>query len=66
MTGLGIPEAEKVPDSSSIIWKEELQSREAEVSEAWSSTDMTPQGSLLTPAGTGISQRSNMGLHNIK
>lgn len=52
-TGSGIPEAEKVPDSSSIIWQEELQSREAEVSQAWSSTDMTPQGSLLTPAGTG-------------
>lgn len=52
MTGSGIPEAEKVPDSSSIIWQEELHSREAEVSQAWSPTDMTPQGSLLTPAGT--------------
>ncbi|KAI5103028.1 myosin phosphatase Rho-interacting protein isoform X1, partial [Silurus meridionalis] len=50
VTGSGIPEAEKVPDSSSIIWQEELQSREAEVSQAWSSPDMTPQGSLLTPA----------------
>uniref|UniRef100_A0A8C4EIT9 Myosin phosphatase Rho interacting protein n=1 Tax=Dicentrarchus labrax TaxID=13489 RepID=A0A8C4EIT9_DICLA len=30
VTGSGIPEAEKVPDSSSIIWQEELNQREAE------------------------------------
>uniref|UniRef100_A0A671R1H3 Myosin phosphatase Rho-interacting protein-like n=1 Tax=Sinocyclocheilus anshuiensis TaxID=1608454 RepID=A0A671R1H3_9TELE len=31
VTGSGIPEAEKTPDSSSIIWQEELQSREADI-----------------------------------
>ncbi|XP_062859401.1 myosin phosphatase Rho-interacting protein isoform X2 [Trichomycterus rosablanca] len=50
MTGSSIPEAEKVPDSSSIIWQEELQSREVEVSPAWSSADVSPLGSLLPSA----------------
>ena len=45
VTGSGIPEAEKVPDSSSIIWQEELQSREADVGQVWSSPDMAPLGS---------------------
>ncbi|XP_053366912.1 myosin phosphatase Rho-interacting protein isoform X2 [Clarias gariepinus] len=65
VTGSGIPEAEKVPDSSSIIWREELQSREAEVSQAWSSTDMTPQGSLPTPAEeASVSRSSDLGSVN--
>ncbi|KAB5555393.1 hypothetical protein PHYPO_G00033520 [Pangasianodon hypophthalmus] len=65
VTGSGIPEADKVPDSSSIIWQEELQSREAEVSQAWSSTDMTPQGSLLTPAEeASVSRSSDLGSVN--
>ncbi|TSK14594.1 Myosin phosphatase Rho-interacting protein [Bagarius yarrelli] len=65
VTGSGIPDAEKVPDSSSIIWQEELQSREAEVSQAWSSTDLTPQGSLLTPAEeTPASRGSDLGSVN--
>ncbi|XP_026771304.2 myosin phosphatase Rho-interacting protein isoform X8 [Pangasianodon hypophthalmus] len=66
VTGSGIPEADKVPDSSSIIWQEELQSREAEVSQAWSSTDMTPQGSLLTPAAeeASVSRSSDLGSVN--
>ncbi|XP_047673467.1 myosin phosphatase Rho-interacting protein isoform X1 [Tachysurus fulvidraco] len=66
VTGSGIPEAEKVPDSSSIIWQEELQSREAEVSQAWSSTDMTPQGSLLTPAAeeASVSRSLDLGSFN--
>uniref|UniRef100_A0A4W4ERC4 PH domain-containing protein n=1 Tax=Electrophorus electricus TaxID=8005 RepID=A0A4W4ERC4_ELEEL len=51
VTGSGIPEAEKVPDSSSIIWQEELHSREAEASQVWSSTDMAPQSSVLPSAG---------------
>ncbi|KAG7325283.1 hypothetical protein KOW79_011599 [Hemibagrus wyckioides] len=65
VTGSGIPEAEKVPDSSSIIWQEELQSREAEVSQAWSSTDMTPQGSLLTPAEEASVSRSSVDLGSV-
>uniref|UniRef100_A0A3P8R1F4 PH domain-containing protein n=1 Tax=Astatotilapia calliptera TaxID=8154 RepID=A0A3P8R1F4_ASTCA len=35
VTGSGIPEAEKVPDSSSIIWQEELNQREAEGAAVW-------------------------------
>ncbi|XP_042591958.1 myosin phosphatase Rho-interacting protein-like [Cyprinus carpio] len=53
VTGSGIPEAEKTPDSSSIIWQEELQSREAEVSQTWSSSEMQPLGSPLPSAGEG-------------
>ncbi|XP_076856214.1 myosin phosphatase Rho-interacting protein isoform X3 [Brachyhypopomus gauderio] len=55
VTGSGIPEAEKVPDSSSIIWQEELHSREAEASQAWSSPDMAPQGSVLPSAAEDAS-----------
>uniref|UniRef100_A0AAR2L1V7 PH domain-containing protein n=1 Tax=Pygocentrus nattereri TaxID=42514 RepID=A0AAR2L1V7_PYGNA len=40
VTGSGIPEAEKVPDSSSIIWQEELHNREADVSQVWSSSEI--------------------------
>ncbi|XP_060795626.1 myosin phosphatase Rho-interacting protein isoform X3 [Neoarius graeffei] len=65
VTGSGIPEAEKVPDSSSIIWQEELQSREAEVSQAWSSSDMTPQGSLLTPAAEEASVSRSLDLGSV-
>uniref|UniRef100_A0A8C1VSC4 Myosin phosphatase Rho interacting protein n=1 Tax=Cyprinus carpio TaxID=7962 RepID=A0A8C1VSC4_CYPCA len=49
VTGSGIPEAETTPDSRSIIWQEELQSREAEVSQTWS--EMPPLGSPLPSAG---------------
>ncbi|XP_034413828.1 myosin phosphatase Rho-interacting protein isoform X2 [Cyclopterus lumpus] len=48
VTGSGIPEAEKVPDSSSIIWQEELNQREAEGATVWA-PDLTP-GSPLPPA----------------
>uniref|UniRef100_A0A8C1S252 Myosin phosphatase Rho interacting protein n=1 Tax=Cyprinus carpio TaxID=7962 RepID=A0A8C1S252_CYPCA len=54
VTGSGIPEAEKTPDSSSIIWQEELQSREAEVSQTWSSSEMQPLGSPLPSAGSSL------------
>ncbi|XP_043085901.1 myosin phosphatase Rho-interacting protein isoform X2 [Puntigrus tetrazona] len=53
VTGSGIPEAEKTPDSSSIIWQEELQSREAEGSQTWSASEMPPLGSPLPSAGEG-------------
>ncbi|XP_073683950.1 myosin phosphatase Rho-interacting protein-like isoform X1 [Garra rufa] len=53
VTGSGIPEAEKMPDSSSIIWQEELQSREADVSQTWSASEMPPLGSPLPSAGEG-------------
>ncbi|KAM6951467.1 myosin phosphatase Rho-interacting protein-like isoform 2-T2 [Aplochiton taeniatus] len=51
VTGSGIPEAEKVPDSSSIIWQEELSQREAEGAAVWSAADLAPLGSPLPPAG---------------
>lgn len=50
VTGSGIPEAEKVPDSSSIIWQEELSQREAEGAAVWASVDLPP-GSPLPPPG---------------
>uniref|UniRef100_A0A8B9R8N1 Myosin phosphatase Rho interacting protein n=1 Tax=Astyanax mexicanus TaxID=7994 RepID=A0A8B9R8N1_ASTMX len=51
VTGSGIPEAEKVPDSSSIIWQEELHNREADVAQVWASTEMSPQSAMLPSAG---------------
>ncbi|XP_051926926.1 myosin phosphatase Rho-interacting protein isoform X4 [Hippocampus zosterae] len=44
VTGSGIPEAEKVPDSSSIIWQEELNQREAEGATVWAPAEL-PLGS---------------------
>uniref|UniRef100_A0A672FMT0 Myosin phosphatase Rho-interacting protein-like n=1 Tax=Salarias fasciatus TaxID=181472 RepID=A0A672FMT0_SALFA len=49
VTGSGIPEAEKVPDSSSIIWQEELNQREAEGAAVWAAADLPP-GSPLPSA----------------
>lgn len=46
VTGSGIPEAEKVPDSSSIIWQEELSQREAEGAAVWSAADLPPESPL--------------------
>uniref|UniRef100_A0A8P4KNL1 Myosin phosphatase Rho interacting protein n=1 Tax=Dicentrarchus labrax TaxID=13489 RepID=A0A8P4KNL1_DICLA len=42
VTGSGIPEAEKVPDSSSIIWQEELNQREAEGAAVWAAAELPP------------------------
>ncbi|CAL8284591.1 unnamed protein product [Merluccius merluccius] len=68
VTGSGIPEAEKVPDSSSIIWQEELSQREVEGATAWSAADLSPLGSLPSPAGLeGKALRgaySHAGLHH--
>ncbi|XP_043958438.1 myosin phosphatase Rho-interacting protein isoform X2 [Gambusia affinis] len=50
VTGSGIPEADKSPDSSSIIWQEELNQREAESTAAWAGADQ-PLGSPLPSAG---------------
>uniref|UniRef100_A0A4W6E7Y3 Myosin phosphatase Rho interacting protein n=1 Tax=Lates calcarifer TaxID=8187 RepID=A0A4W6E7Y3_LATCA len=51
VTGSGIPEAEKVPDSSSIIWQEELNQREAEGAAVWAAADLPP-GSPLPSTGS--------------
>uniref|UniRef100_A0A674MJX1 Myosin phosphatase Rho interacting protein n=1 Tax=Takifugu rubripes TaxID=31033 RepID=A0A674MJX1_TAKRU len=51
VTDSGIPDAETVPDSSSIIWQEELSQREADAAAAWSQADLP--GSSPPPAGKG-------------
>ncbi|XP_051958653.1 myosin phosphatase Rho-interacting protein isoform X1 [Xyrauchen texanus] len=53
VTGSGIPDAEKTPDSSSIIWLEELQSREVDVSQTRSASEVAPLGSPMPSAGEG-------------
>ncbi|XP_070847314.1 protein outspread isoform X1 [Chaetodon trifascialis] len=65
VTGSGIPEAEKVPDSSSIIWQEELNQREAEGAAVWASADLPP-GSPLPPTGdlASVTQGSDAGSVN--
>uniref|UniRef100_A0A8C7RBD5 Myosin phosphatase Rho interacting protein n=1 Tax=Oncorhynchus mykiss TaxID=8022 RepID=A0A8C7RBD5_ONCMY len=56
VTGSGIPEAgsEKVQDSSSIIWQEELSQREAEGAAVWPSADLPSLGS--PPPSTGMEE----------
>ncbi|KAM8730395.1 myosin phosphatase Rho-interacting protein isoform 2-T2 [Acanthopagrus schlegelii] len=49
VTGSGIPEADKVPDSSSIIWQEELNQREAEGAAVWPAADLPPGSPLPLP-----------------
>ncbi|XP_032358205.1 protein outspread isoform X1 [Etheostoma spectabile] len=63
VTGSGIPEAEMVPDSSSIIWQEELNQREAEGAAVWTPADLPP-GSPLAPAGDCAPQGSDAGSVN--
>nr|XP_046232218.1 myosin phosphatase Rho-interacting protein isoform X3 [Scatophagus argus] len=65
VTGSGIPEVEKVPDSSSIIWQEELNQREAEGTAVWTAADLPP-GSPLPPAGdcASMAQGSDAGSVN--
>ncbi|XP_008435982.1 myosin phosphatase Rho-interacting protein isoform X4 [Poecilia reticulata] len=65
VTGSGIPEADKSPDSSSIIWQEELNQREAESAAAWAGTDQ-PLGSPLPSAGdcVPVGQGSDAGSVN--
>ncbi|CAI5659695.1 unnamed protein product [Oreochromis niloticus] len=63
VTGSGIPEAEKVPDSSSIIWQEELNQREAEGAAVWTAAEL-PSGSPLPPAGDSAAQASDAGSVN--
>ncbi|KAI3365394.1 hypothetical protein L3Q82_010484 [Scortum barcoo] len=65
VTGSGIPEAEKVPDSSSIIWQEELNQREAEGAAVWAAADLPP-GSPLPLAGdcASVAQGSDAGSVN--
>ncbi|XP_042363228.1 myosin phosphatase Rho-interacting protein isoform X4 [Plectropomus leopardus] len=63
VTGSGIPDAEKVPDSSSIIWQEELNQREAEGAPVWAPADL-PSESPLPPTGDCVLQGSDAGSVN--
>lgn len=49
VTGSGIPDAETVSGSSSIIWQEELSQKEADAAAAWPQADIL--GSPPLPAG---------------
>ncbi|XP_028331604.1 myosin phosphatase Rho-interacting protein isoform X2 [Gouania willdenowi] len=65
VTGSGIPEAEKTPDSSSIIWQEELNQREAEGAAIWSTADLPPGSPLSAPGDcASIGQGSDTGSVN--
>ncbi|KAM4716123.1 uncharacterized protein FYW61_018761 isoform 2-T3 [Anableps anableps] len=72
VTGSGIPEADKAPDSSSIIWQEELNQREAESAAAWAGADVTGAAGDCAPKGQGSEagsvngdevDRSSLALH---
>ncbi|XP_061612330.1 myosin phosphatase Rho-interacting protein isoform X1 [Phyllopteryx taeniolatus] len=66
VTGLGIPEAEKVPDSTSIIWQEELNQREAESAAVWAPAEL-PLGSSpphITGECTAVRKGSDVGSVN--
>ncbi|KAK6478335.1 protein outspread-like [Huso huso] len=51
VTGSGIPDAEKVPDSRSTIWQEELNAREVEASQVWPSSDNGAFTTMLAQGG---------------
>ncbi|XP_077595613.1 uncharacterized protein mprip isoform X2 [Stigmatopora nigra] len=55
VTGSGIPEAEKVLDSSSIIWQEELNQREAEGATVWAPAELPLGSPLPHPSGSSSS-----------
>ncbi|KAF3854066.1 hypothetical protein F7725_014754 [Dissostichus mawsoni] len=63
VTGSGIPEAEKVPDSSSIIWQEELNQREAEGASVWAPADLPPGGSDVSSVNGDEVDRGSLALH---
>ncbi|XP_077406529.1 uncharacterized protein mprip isoform X2 [Vanacampus margaritifer] len=66
VTGYGIPEAEKVPDSSSIIWQEELNQREAEGATVWAPAELPLGSPQPHPIGecTSVRQGSDTGSVN--
>ncbi|XP_072312099.1 myosin phosphatase Rho-interacting protein isoform X2 [Eucyclogobius newberryi] len=53
VTGSGIPETEKEPDSSSIIWQEELSQREPEGTVLWGSADLPSKGDIAVASDLG-------------
>ncbi|XP_033963437.1 myosin phosphatase Rho-interacting protein isoform X4 [Pseudochaenichthys georgianus] len=70
VTGSGIPEAEKVPDSSSIIWQEELNQREAEGASVWAPAELPPGSPQTQTGGSDVSSvngdevdRGSLALH---
>ncbi|MGH0125278.1 UNVERIFIED_CONTAM: hypothetical protein FKN15_022334 [Acipenser sinensis] len=51
VTGSGIPDVEKVPDSRSTIWQEELNTREVEASQVWPLSDSGAFTTMLAEGG---------------
>ncbi|XP_067860450.1 putative leucine-rich repeat-containing protein DDB_G0290503 isoform X2 [Heptranchias perlo] len=48
VTGSGIPDPEKIPDSRSSLWQEELHSRDVEASQSWPIPDGGSHGGLFS------------------
>ncbi|XP_069785529.1 putative leucine-rich repeat-containing protein DDB_G0290503 isoform X2 [Narcine bancroftii] len=48
VTGAGIPDPEKMPDSRSSLWQEELHSRETEATPSWPLPDSVSHGGLFS------------------
>ncbi|XP_067914035.1 myosin phosphatase Rho-interacting protein isoform X6 [Heterodontus francisci] len=48
VTGSGIPDPEKIPDSRSSLWQEELHSRDVEATQSWPLPDGGSHGGLLS------------------
>ncbi|XP_042198404.1 myosin phosphatase Rho-interacting protein isoform X4 [Callorhinchus milii] len=48
VTGSGIPDAEKVPDSRSSLWQEELHGRDVEATQSWPLPDASSHGGLFS------------------
>ncbi|KAK6479810.1 protein outspread-like [Huso huso] len=51
VTGSGIPDVEKVPDSRSTIWQEELNTSVVEASQVWPSSDSGAFTTMLAEGG---------------
>uniref|UniRef100_UPI00398EBF04 putative leucine-rich repeat-containing protein DDB_G0290503 isoform X2 n=1 Tax=Pristiophorus japonicus TaxID=55135 RepID=UPI00398EBF04 len=48
VTGSGIPDPEKIPDSRSSLWQEELHSRDVEATQSWPLPDGSSHGGLFS------------------
>ncbi|XP_041072653.1 coiled-coil domain-containing protein 18 isoform X1 [Carcharodon carcharias] len=48
VTGSGIPDPEKIPDSRSSLWQEELHGRDVEATQSWPLPDGGSQGGLFS------------------
>ncbi|CAL9707769.1 unnamed protein product [Knipowitschia caucasica] len=60
VTGSGIPDAEMGPDSSSIIWQEELSQREAQGGAMWAPAELPCPGDLSSVNGDEVDRSSHI------